>query len=74
MQSFDPDERQIPMGLGRPIMFCPLEDGGDFGLPLLNDASFNDRLERFIVAVNTRRKPERNAEAVAGALRCACFK
>ena len=34
MQRFDPDQRQIPMGLGWPIVFRPLEDGGDFGLLL----------------------------------------
>jgi hypothetical protein len=32
MQSFDPDERQIPMGLGWPVMLRLLEDSGDFGL------------------------------------------
>jgi hypothetical protein len=55
-------------------MFRPLEDGGDFGLLLLNDASCDHRLERPIIAVNPRWEPERNPEAVVGALRCASFK
>jgi hypothetical protein len=55
-------------------MFGPLEYGGDFGLLLLNDAFRDHDLERSIIAVNPRREPERNPEAVVGALRCASFK
>jgi hypothetical protein len=55
-------------------MCRPLEDGDDFGLLLLNDASRDHRLERPIIAVNPRREPERNPETVVGALRCAFFK
>jgi len=46
MQSFDPDERQIPMGLGWPELFRPLEDSRDFGLLPLSDAFCNNRLAR----------------------------
>ena len=62
------------MGLGWPIMFRPLEYGGYFGLLLLNDASCDQLLERLIIAVNSRREPECNPEAVVGALRAASFK
>src|SRR6516162_9554327 len=62
------------MGLGWPIMFRPLEDGGDFGLLLLSDAFCDHRLERSIIAVNPRWEPERNPESVVGALRRASFK
>ena len=62
------------MGLGWPIMFSPLEYGGDFGLLLLSDASCDHRLERPIITVNPRWEPERNPEAVGGALRSASFK
>src|SRR6516164_4152447 len=62
------------MGLGWPIMFRPLEYGGYFGLLLLNDASCDQLLERLIIPVNSRREPERNPEAVVGALRCTSFK
>jgi len=74
MQSFDPDERQIPMGLGWPELFRPLEDSRDFGLLPLSDAFCNNRLERLIIAANPRRKPERDPEAVVGAVRCSCCK
>src|SRR6267378_1208264 len=74
MQCFDPDQGQIPMGLGWPIVFRPLEDGGDFGLLLPNDASRNNRLKHPIIAVSTRWKPDRDPKAVVGALRCSCFK
>jgi hypothetical protein len=46
MQSFDTDERQVPMGLGRPIMFRLLEDGSDFGLLLPDYTSCNNRREQ----------------------------
>src|SRR5258706_15632559 len=69
VQSFDADERQVPMGLGWPIMFGPLEDGANLGLFLAGNAFCNNRIERAIIAVNPRRKPKRDAEAVAGALR-----
>jgi hypothetical protein len=68
MQNFDPDQRQIPMGLGWPIMFRSFEDGGDFGLLFSNHASGNNRLKRSIIAVNTRWEPERDPKAVVGAL------
>jgi hypothetical protein len=55
-------------------MFRLLEYGGDFGLLLLNDAFRDHHLDRSIIAVNPRREPERNPEAVVGALRCASFK
>jgi len=74
MQRFDPDQRQIPMGLGWPIVFGPLEDRGDFGLLLPTDASRNNRLEHPIIAVNTRWEPDRDPKAVTGALRCSCCK
>ena len=62
------------MGLGWPVMFRPLEDDAHVALLLPGNAFRNDRLKRPIVAVNTRRKPERDAKAVARALRCSCFK
>jgi hypothetical protein len=70
MQSFDADERQVPTGPGWPVIFRPLEDSGDLGLLLPSSAFCNNRLERPIIAVNTRWKPERDAKAVLGALRC----
>ena len=57
------------MGLGWPIMFRPLEDGGDFGLLLLGDASCDHRLERPIIAVNPEWEPERNPKL--SLVRCA---
>ena len=74
MQCFDPDQRQVPMGFGRPKMFRPLEERGDFGLLLRNDAFCDDRLKRPIFAVNTRRQPKRDPEAIAEAIRRSCFK
>ena len=74
MQCFDPDERQIPMGLAWPIMFRLLEDGGNFGLLLSTDAFCNNRLKGPIIAVNTRWEPKRDPKAVDGALRCTFFK
>jgi len=74
MQRFDPDQRQIPMGPGWPIMFGSLEDGGDFGLLLPNHAFCNNRLKRSIIAVNIRWEPERDPKPVVGALRCSRFK
>ena len=62
------------MGLGWPIMFRLLEDGCDFGLLFPDHASCNDRLERLIIAVNTRGEPECDPQAVVGALRRPCFK
>jgi len=43
------------MRLGWPIMFRLLEDRGDFGLLLPNDAFCDHRLKRPIFAVNARR-------------------
>ena len=40
------------MGLGWPIVFRLLVEGGDFGLLFLSDASCDHRLERPIIAVN----------------------
>ena len=74
MQSVDPDQRQIPMGLGWPIMFRSLENRGDFGLLLPDYTSCNNRRERPIIAMNTRWEPERDPEVVVGALRCSCVK
>ena len=74
MQSFDPDERQIPMGLRRPIMLRLLEDGGDFGLPFADHASLNNRLKRLIIAMNTRWESDCDPKAVIGALRCSRLK
>src|SRR5215471_13163757 len=62
------------MGLGWPVMLGLLEEGGDFALLLLSDASCNHRLERPMIAVNPGWQPERNPEAIVGALRCTSFK
>src|SRR3974390_3387408 len=62
------------MGLSWPIVFRLFEEGGDFGLLLLSDASPDPRLKRPIIAVNRRWEPERNPEAVVGALRCPSLK
>ena len=62
------------MGLGWPMMFRPLEDVGNFGLLFPNHGSCNNRLKRPIIAMNTRRQPERDPKPVVGALRCSCFK
>jgi hypothetical protein len=53
-------------------MFRPREGGARIGLLLRSNAFCNNRLKRPIIAVNTRWKPERDAKAVAGALRCCC--
>jgi len=57
------------MGLGWPMMFRSLEDGGDFGLPFPNYASGNNLLKRPIIAVNTRWESERDPNAIVCALR-----
>src|SRR5215469_13702358 len=62
------------MGLGWPIVLRLLEEGGDFGLFLLSDASCDHRLERPIIAVKPGWEPERNPKAVVGALGCASLK
>src|SRR5258708_8869762 len=59
-QSFDADERQVPMGLGWPVMFGPLEDGADLGLLFSGNAFRNNPLERAVIAGNARWKPNRN--------------
>lgn len=69
MQRLDADKRQVPMRLAWSVVFRPLEDSGDLCLPLAGNAFRNNDLERPIVAVNTWRKPERDAKAVAGAVR-----
>ena len=74
MQSFDADEGQVPMGLDWPVVFGPLEDGADLGLLRTGNAFCNNHLKRAIIAVNSGWKPNRNAKAVAGALRRTCFK
>jgi hypothetical protein len=74
MQSFDADERQVPMRLFWPVVFGPLEDGADLGFLLTSNAFSNNRLKRAVIAMNARWKPKRDAKAVAGALRCSCFK
>ena len=61
------------MGFRWPIMFGPVEDGAHVGLLLFKDAFQNDRLKRPVINGNTRWKPESDAKAVAGALRCAGF-
>jgi hypothetical protein len=55
-------------------MFGPLDDGADLGLLLTSNAFCDNRLKRAVIAVNARWKPKRDAGAVAGALRCSCFK
>jgi hypothetical protein len=71
---FDADKGQIPVGFGRPIIFCPLEDGPHFSLLLRSNALCNDRLKLLIVATNAWRIPERDAEAVTGTQRCSSSK
>jgi hypothetical protein len=44
VQSFDADERKVPMGLDPPVMFRLLEESGDVGLLLLSDAFRNNSL------------------------------
>jgi len=74
VQSFNTNERQIPMRLGWAVIFRPLKGSAHVGLLLSGDAFCNDSLKRLIIGVNTRWKPERDAEAVAGAVRSSCFK
>ena len=74
VQGFDTDERQVPVRFGWPVMFRPLEDGAHIDLLFGGDAFCNNRLERPIIAVNARWKPERDAKTITGALRCSCFK
>src|SRR5260370_37419859 len=68
-QSFDADERQVPMGLGWPVMFGPLEDGADLGLLCSGHSCRNNRLQRAVLAVHARWQRNRHAEAHAGELR-----
>src|SRR5258706_5720087 len=74
VQGFNADQRQVPMRLGWPVMLGSLKDPADFGLLLARNAFCHHRLKRALVAVNARRKPKRDAEAVGGALRCSRFK
>jgi len=62
------------MGLGWPVKFRPRECGAHIGLLLRSNAFCNNRLKRPIIAMNTQWKPERDAKAVVGALRCSCCK
>jgi hypothetical protein len=62
------------MGLGWPVIFRSFENGGDFCLLFPNDAFRNNRLERPVIAVNPWWEPNRDPNAVLGALRCSCFK
>jgi hypothetical protein len=62
------------MGLGWPVMFRPLENSTHVGLLLPSNALCNNRFKGTIIAVNTGWKPERDAKAIAGALRSSCFK
>jgi hypothetical protein len=62
------------MRLDWPVMFGSLEDGTDLGLLLTSNAFCNNYLKGAIVATNARWKPKRDAEAIAGALRCSCCK
>jgi hypothetical protein len=73
VQGFATDERQVPVRLGWPAMFRPLEDGAHIDLLLGGDALCNNRLEHRIIAVNIRREPKRDTESVLGALRRSCF-
>jgi hypothetical protein len=57
------------MRLDRARMFGPLEGEADVASPLCSNGLSNNRLERPIFAVNTRRKPERDAKA--SLVRCA---
>ena len=50
---------KVPMRFGWPVIFRPLEDGGDFGLPLLSNGFRNNRFERPVIAVSTRWEPDR---------------
>src|SRR5262245_47152049 len=68
VQSLDADEREVPMGLGRSVLFRLLEHGTHVGSHPVCDALRNDRLKHRVIAVNTRREPERDAETVAGSL------
>ena len=74
MQNFDADQRKVPMRFGWPVIFRPLEDGGDFGLPFLSNGFCDNRFERPVIAVSTRWEPDRDPDAVVGTLRCSCFK
>jgi hypothetical protein len=62
------------MGLGWAVMFRPREGGAYIGLLLRSNAFCNNRLKRPVIAGNARWKPERHAEAIAGALRCSSCK
>ena len=68
MQSFDAYKRQVPMGLGRAVLFGPLKGGAHVGSLLGSNGLCNNRVKRLIFAVNIRRKPKRDAKPVAGAL------
>src|SRR5262249_50714052 len=68
MQGLDADQQQVPVRLRRPIMVRSLEDCAHVGLLVLGNAVRNDRLERPVIAATPRRKPERDAPPVAGAL------
>jgi hypothetical protein len=62
------------MRLSRSVLLCLLEDSAHVGLHFLCNAFCHNRLNLLMISLHTRRKPERDAQSIAGALRCSGFK
>src|SRR3712207_5210128 len=61
LQRFDPNQRKMPVWLGRMVASHLLEDRGKSLLLCLGDRSRNQALHRFVIRVHAGRQPERNA-------------
>jgi hypothetical protein len=62
------------MRLSWSVLLCLLEDGAHVGLHFLCNPFCHDRLNLLMISLNTRRKPERDAQSIASALRCSGLK
>ena len=56
------------------VLLGPLEDSAHVGLHFLSNAFCHDRFNPLMISLHTRRKPERDAQSIAGALRRSGFK
>jgi hypothetical protein len=58
------------MGLGRAVLFGSLDGHAHVDSLLGSNGLSDNRLKLLIFGMNTRRKPKRDAQAVAATLRC----
>jgi hypothetical protein len=68
VQGFDADKRQVPMGLGRTVLFDLREGGAHIDSLLSRNCLCDNPLKRLMFEVNTRGKPKRDAKAIPCAL------